>query len=356
MRSRRIVQRLPPRLRASHENRPGRSCAISLRRARGSVSSLISTALPIGSLSNASTICSVLVAGASDRASSVTAAGSIDGHTSRLRDGARRRLPGARARARGIRRVDMSIAFKDTDIVVLAGARTPFGNLGGALSGLTATDLAVAAAEAAIERSGVAREVDRRGRFRQRHSDERRRDLSGPSRRLARRLADRRPRAHREPALRLRPSGDSLRRAIARARQRDVRARRRRGEHEPGAARRARRAQGVSSGPERRVRGFAVDRARSTRTATRRWRSPPRISRRSTASRARSATSSRSRVKSARLQAQSSGYFAEEIVPVEVPGPKGATTLVEKDEGPRTGLTMEKLGKLAGALRRKTAW
>ena len=44
---------------------------------------------------------------------------------------------------------------------------------------------------------------------------------------------------------------------------------------------------------------------------------------------------------------RASGYFAEEIVPVRVPGPKGATTLVEKDEGPRTGLTMEKLGKLA---------
>ena len=52
----------------------------------------------------------------------------------------------------------MNIAFQETDIVILAGARTPFGNLGGALADLTATDLAVAAAEAAIERSGVPRE------------------------------------------------------------------------------------------------------------------------------------------------------------------------------------------------------
>jgi acetyl-CoA acetyltransferase family protein len=47
------------------------------------------------------------------------------------------------------------------------------------------------------------------------------------------------------------------------------------------------------------------------------------------------------------LAAQGDGYFAEEIVAVEVPGPKGTTVRVEKDEGPRQGLTMEKLGKLA---------
>ena len=49
------------------------------------------------------------------------------------------------------------------------------------------------------------------------------------------------------------------------------------------------------------------------------------------------------------LQAQSSGYFAEEIVPVDVPGPKGSTATVEKDEDPRAGLSMEKLGKLRRA-------
>jgi acetyl-CoA acetyltransferase len=44
-------------------------------------------------------------------------------------------------------------------VVVLGGARTPFGILGGALSGLTATDLAVEAASAAIERSGVPKDA-----------------------------------------------------------------------------------------------------------------------------------------------------------------------------------------------------
>ena len=40
-----------------------------------------------------------------------------------------------------------------------------------------------------------------------------------------------------------------------------------------------------------------------------------------------------------------SGYFAEEIVPVEVPGKKGPT-IVDKDEGPRPGVTMEQLARL----------
>jgi acetyl-CoA C-acetyltransferase len=39
------------------------------------------------------------------------------------------------------------------------------------------------------------------------------------------------------------------------------------------------------------------------------------------------------------------GYFAEEIVPVEVAGKKGPT-VVDRDEGPRPGVTMEQLAKL----------
>src|SRR5690606_41068232 len=33
--------------------------------------------------------------------------------------------------------------------------------------------------------------------------------------------------------------------------------------------------------------------------------------------------------------AQASGYFAEEIIPVEIPGRKGAVTVVDTDEHPR---------------------
>ena len=52
----------------------------------------------------------------------------------------------------------MSITDNENDVVILAGARTPFGNLGGELASLTATDLAVTAAQAAIRRSGVPEE------------------------------------------------------------------------------------------------------------------------------------------------------------------------------------------------------
>ncbi|MBC5823476.1 MAG: acetyl-CoA C-acetyltransferase [Candidatus Eremiobacteraeota bacterium] len=44
--------------------------------------------------------------------------------------------------------------------------------------------------------------------------------------------------------------------------------------------------------------------------------------------------------------AASDGFFAAEIAAVDVKGPKGATLSVEKDEGPRSGVTMEQLAKL----------
>ncbi len=47
-------------------------------------------------------------------------------------------------------------------------------------------------------------------------------------------------------------------------------------------------------------------------------------------------------------EAIASGAFAEEVVPVEVPGKKGPT-LVERDEYPRPGTTAETLGKLRPA-------
>lgn len=44
-------------------------------------------------------------------------------------------------------------------------------------------------------------------------------------------------------------------------------------------------------------------------------------------------------------KAIASGYFAEEIVPVEIPGRKGETTVVDRDEHPRE-TTLEQLAKL----------
>jgi 3-oxoadipyl-CoA thiolase len=43
---------------------------------------------------------------------------------------------------------------------------------------------------------------------------------------------------------------------------------------------------------------------------------------------------------------KAAGYFAEEIVPVEVPGGKAGTIVVDKDEHPRADTTLEALAKL----------
>jgi 3-oxoadipyl-CoA thiolase len=45
-------------------------------------------------------------------------------------------------------------------------------------------------------------------------------------------------------------------------------------------------------------------------------------------------------------RAQASGYFAEEIVPVEAPGGRGGPVTVDKDEHPRAETTLDNLAKL----------
>jgi 3-oxoadipyl-CoA thiolase len=50
-------------------------------------------------------------------------------------------------------------------------------------------------------------------------------------------------------------------------------------------------------------------------------------------------------------KAQASGYFAEEIVPVQAPGGKAAPVAVDKDEHPRPDTTLEGLAKLKPIVR-----
>lgn len=50
-------------------------------------------------------------------------------------------------------------------------------------------------------------------------------------------------------------------------------------------------------------------------------------------------------------EARRSGRFAAEIAPVEVPGPKGATTTLDRDEHPRDGVTLASLARLAPVFR-----
>jgi acetyl-CoA acyltransferase 2 len=239
----------------------------------------------------------------------------------------------------------MSVAFMDTEIVVLAGARTPFGNLGGALSDLSATDLAVAAAEGAIDRSGVPREaIDEVvfGNVIQSSPD---------AIYLARHVGLRAGLPIGVPALTLnRLCGSGLQAILSAAQSLAL-----------GSATYALAggAENMSQAPHV-VRGARkgfhlgqnvafedslwtalIDSYGNTPMAI----TAENLAKKYSVSREECdefALASQDRA----LAAQSSGYFAEEIVPVDVPGPKGTTLRVEKDEGPRAGLTMEKLGRL----------
>ena len=51
------------------------------------------------------------------------------------------------------------------------------------------------------------------------------------------------------------------------------------------------------------------------------------------------------------LAAQASGFFDNEIVPVEIPQRRGPPVVLSKDEGPRAGSSLEKLAKLRPAFR-----
>ena len=68
-----------------------------------------------------------------------------------------------------------------------------------------------------------------------------------------------------------------------------------------------------------------------------RCRRPARTSPRNTRSRARTRMRSRCARSSAPARRMAAGYFAEEIVPVEVPGGKAGPVTVDKDEHPRPG-------------------
>ena len=240
----------------------------------------------------------------------------------------------------------MNNSIRDNDVVILAGARTPFGNLGGELSTLTATDLAVAAAEGAIARSGVAKErIDEIvfGNVIQSSAD---------AIYLARHVGLRAGLPIGVPGLVVnRLCGSGLQAILSAAQSLAL-----------GSATYALAGgtENMSQAPHV-VRGarkgfhlgqqVAFEDSLWTALTDSYGNTPMAITAENLAkkygvSRAECdefALASQERA----LAAQSSGYFAEEIVPVDVPGPKGTTVRVEKDEGPRAGLNMEKLGKLA---------
>lgn len=239
----------------------------------------------------------------------------------------------------------MSTPSQDNDIVIVAGARTPFGNLGGALADLSATDLAVAAAEAAIARSGVPKErIDEVvfGNVMQTSAD---------AIYLARHVGLRAGLPVSVPALTVnRLCGSGLQAILSAAQSLALGS---------AAYALAGGAENMSQAPHV-VRGarkgfhfgqsVAFEDSLWTALTDSYANAPMAITAENLAkkygvSRTESdefALASQERA----LGAQSNGYFAEEIVAVDVPGPKGANVKITTDEGPRQGLTMEKLGKL----------
>lgn len=239
----------------------------------------------------------------------------------------------------------MKLSFEDNEIVVVAGARTPFGNLGGALADLTATDLAVAAADAAIARSGVPREsIDEVvfGNVIQSSPD---------AIYLARHVGLRTGLPVGVPALTLnRLCGSGLQAILSAAQSLALGSA---GYALAGGTENMSQAPHVVRGARK---GFhlgqnvAFEDSLWTALIDSYGNTPMAITAENLAKKysvSREECDEFSLTSQERaIAAQENGYFSDEIVPVEVPGPKGATTRVERDEGPRRGLTMEKLGKL----------
>jgi acetyl-CoA acyltransferase 2 len=241
--------------------------------------------------------------------------------------------------------VAMTTPILDNDVVVIAGARTPFGNFGGGLAELSATDLGVTAAAAAIERSGIPAEVIDEivfGNVVQSSTD---------AIYLARHIGLRAGIPERTPALTVnRLCGSGLQAIISAAQSLQL------GtatyalaggtenmSQAPHVVRGARK--GFTFGAnvqfEDSLWSALTDSYKNT---------PMAITAENLAKKygiSREASDEFALISQERaLEAQRNGFFSDEIVPVTVPGPKGTQVVVDRDEGPRPGLTMEKLAKL----------
>ncbi|MGZ3531927.1 MAG: thiolase family protein [Vulcanimicrobiaceae bacterium] len=246
----------------------------------------------------------------------------------------------------------MSREIRDNDIVIVAGARTPFGNFGGVLSELSATDLAVHASEAAIARSGVPKA----------HIDDvvfgNVMQTSPDAIYLARHVGLRAGIPVGVPALTLnRLCGSGLQAILTAANSLML------GQSTyalAGGSESMSQAPHVVRGARK---GLAL--GANVKFEDSLWEAltdsyngmPMAITAENLAQKygiSREACDEFAlQSQEGALEAQSNGYFADEIAPVTVAGPKGAQTVVDKDEGPRAGLSMEKLGKLPARFRKE---
>lgn len=235
--------------------------------------------------------------------------------------------------------------MEDNDVVIVAGARTPFGNFGGALSHLSATDLAVIAGEGVLARSGVAKErIDDVvfGNVMQTSAD---------AIYLARHVGLRAGIPVGVPALTLnRLCGSGLQAILTAANSLRL------GQSTyalAGGTESMSQAPHVVRGARK---GFPL--GTSVKFEDTLWealtdsynRMPMAITAENLAERyaiSRAACDEFAlRSQENAVQAQSNGYFADEIVAVEVKDAKGNPQTIDRDEGPRSGLTLDKLAKL----------
>lgn len=245
----------------------------------------------------------------------------------------------------------MSSAIRDDDVVVVAGARTPFGNFGGALAGLSATDLAAAAAEGALARSGVPKDrIDDVvfGNVMQTSAD---------AIYLARHVGLRVGLPIATPALtvnRLCGSGlqailtaaFSLRAgltgyALAGGAENMSQA--------PHVVRGARK--GLPFGADTKLEDTLWEALTDSYNGLPMAHTAENLAQKYVISREACdafALASQERA----VEGRRSGYFAQEIAPVTTRGRKDETVVVESDEGPRDGLTLEKLAALPARFRR----
>jgi acetyl-CoA acyltransferase 2 len=239
----------------------------------------------------------------------------------------------------------LSTDIRDNDIVIVAGARTPFGNFGGVLSELTATDLAVRASEEAIARSGVPKErIDDVvfGNVMQTSAD---------AIYLARHVGLRAGIPLGVPALTLnRLCGSGLQAILTAANSLML------GQSTYALAGGS---ESMSQAPHV-VRGArkGLPLGANVKFEDSLWEAltdsynglPMAITAENLAQKygiAREACDEFALKSQERaLEAQSNGYFADEIAPITIKGAKGADMVIDKDEGPRAGLSMEKLAKL----------
>lgn len=241
--------------------------------------------------------------------------------------------------------------ISENDIVVVAGARTPFGNFGGVLADFTATDLAVHAAEAAIARSGVPKErIDDVvfGNVMQTSAD---------AIYLARHVGLRAGIPIGVPALTLnRLCGSGLQAILTAANSLLL----------------GQTTYALAGGTESMSQAPHVVRGARTgfplgaqvKFEDTLWEAltdsyngmPMAITAENLAERygiAREACDEFAlKSQESALQAQGNGYFSEEIAPLEIKDRKGNVNVIDKDEGPRAGLSMEKLAKLPPRFRK----